>query len=73
MKKLSKVLCVAIIFLGIIGCLPSDDPTPKNTTSSVVTKSDVGGVFPIAEPSTLVLLGSGLVGISVLARKKFRK
>ena len=73
MNKLFMFFCIVMMFFVIVGCPSSDDPTPKDTTSSVVTKSDVSDVFPIAEPTTLILLGSGLVGLAVLARKRIKK
>jgi hypothetical protein len=33
---------------------------------------NVGGATPVPEPATLVLLGSGLIGITFLGRKKKR-
>jgi hypothetical protein len=47
MKKLSMFLCIVIMFFGIVGCPPKDDPAPKATTSSVVTKPNVGGPSPV--------------------------
>jgi hypothetical protein len=80
MKKLLTILCIAIMFLGVVGCPSSDDPAStlgqKSYPSTPVTPTDTDsdtGASPVPEPGTLILLGSGLVGLAGFGRKKFKK
>ncbi len=75
MKKFFMFLCIVIMFFGIVDSPSYDDPAPKATTSSVVTKSQNGGddASPVSASATLVLLGSGLLGLAEFGRKIFKK
>jgi len=79
MKKLFIVFCVLIMFSGIVGCPSSDDSTFTSAApSSLVSKpasdgTTDGGNLSVSEPATLILLGSGLVLLAGIGRKKFFK
>jgi len=86
MKKLFMFLCIVVLFFGISGC-PGDDAQFMSSTPSVVKKisnDNPGGSgaltvgentegSPVPEPTTLAMLGAGLIGIVGFGRKKFKK
>ena len=65
------VLCVVIMFFGIVGSTSSDDLTLKTTISSIVTKSQMGDdvASPVSTPATLLKLGFGMIGLAKFGRK----
>jgi hypothetical protein len=85
-KKLFMFLCIVVLFFGIAGC-PGDDAQFTSSTPSVVKKisnDNPGGseTLPVGEntegstvpePTTLALLGAGLIGLVGFGRKKFKK
>ena len=77
MKKLLVFLCVVFMIIGAVGCKSSSSRgTISDSVTSVTTQTEnvTGGgdtASHVPEPATILLLGSGLVGLAGVGRKKF--
>ena len=71
MNKLLVFLCVVFMILGAVGCKSSSNSGNVPVTSLTTQTDDVTGSHATPEPATILLIGSGLVGLAAVGRKKF--
>ena len=62
--------------VSLDAALPSAERSSRanlNLGANTNPPQDLGGQLPVPEPSTLLLVGSGLVGLAFTARRRKRK